>query len=140
MLDGMPSLADLFRPPSLGIAVAGAAFSGVALVGIGIASLASNHALFSAGIGAVLIGYGLVVCLGAWLGWRRHPLARGLIVAPAILHVATAISLMQGGDTAQTVGAAAALVVFLVTAAAGIWPTTHRALSRADQPPGPESR
>lgn len=140
MLDPMPPLGDLFRPPSLGIAVVGAAVSGLALVGIGIASLASNHAMFSAGIGAVLIGYGLVVLLGAWLGWRRHPLARGLIVAPAILHIATAVSLIQGGDTAQTVGAVSALVVFLATAVAGIWPATHRALSRVDQPPEPESR
>lgn len=116
------------RPVSLWIAVLGAAVAGVVFVGFGIASLASNHQLFSAGIGAMLIGYGLLVSLGAYLGWRRNPLARGLIVAPALLHVAIAFNLLQGGDVPQRVGAGIALAVSAATVVAAVLPSTRAAL------------
>lgn len=134
MLRRMHRLRDLFRPPSLGIAVVGSTVAGLVVIGIGIASLFANHAAFSAGIGAVLVGYGLLVLLGPFFGIRRSPIARALIVAPALLHTATAVSLLQGGDVPQTVGAAIALVVFLVTIVAAVLPATRAALSGAGQP------
>ena len=108
----------------------GAAVAGLGIVGVGVGSIAAAHAAFSLGIGAVLIGYGLLVLFGAWLGARRNPWARGLIVAPALLHIATAASLMQSADTSQVVGAAAALVLLVATVVAAVLPSTHRALSR----------
>lgn len=128
----MRHLSHLFTPPSLGVAVLGAALSGVAIVGVGVASIASAHAAFSLGIGAVLIGYGLLVLLGAWLGVRRSPWARGLIVAPALLHIATAASLMQSDDTPQVVGAAALMVMLVATVVAAVLPSTRAALSRPE--------
>ena len=127
----MRPLSHLFQPPSLGVAVLGAALSGVAVVGVGIASVASAHAGFSLGIGAVLIGYGLLVLFGAWLGVRRSPWARGLIVAPALLHIATAASLMQSDDTPQVVGAAALMALLLATVVAAVLPSTRAALTRS---------
>lgn len=118
----------LFDPPALGVAVLGAALSGIGIVGLGVASVVDARAGFSVGIGAVLIGYGLLVLLGAWLGYRRSPWARGLIVAPALLHIATAVSLLQSDDTPQVIGAAVALVVLLATAVSAVLPSTSRAL------------
>ena len=127
----MSDLTRLFEPPSLGVAVLGATISGVAVVGVGIASIADARAGFSIGIGAMLIGYGLLVLLGAWLGLRRSPWARGLIVAPALLHIATAISLLSSDDTPQVAGAAVALVLLVATVVAAVLPATRRVLMGA---------
>lgn len=118
----------LFEPPSLGIAVLGATLSGVGIVGVGIASIASANAGFSLGIGAVLIAYGALVLFGAWLGFRRNSWARGMIVAPALLHIATAVSFLQSSDTPQVIGAAVALVLLLGTVVAAVLPSTREAL------------
>ncbi len=125
----MRHLSHLFEPPSLGIAILGAALSGFGLIGVGVGSIAAANAGFSAGIGAVLIGYGLVVLLGAWLGLRRSPWARGMIVAPGLLHIATAVSLLQSDDTPQVVGAAVALVLLVATVVAAVLPATRAALT-----------
>lgn len=124
----MSDLPRLFEPPSLGVAVLGATISGLGIVGVGAASIADARAGFSIGIGAVLIGYGLLVLAGAWLGLRRNPWARGLIVAPALLHIATAVSLLSSDDTPQVAGAAVALVLLVVTVVAAILPATRHAL------------
>ncbi|MDO5737025.1 MAG: hypothetical protein Q4P15_11180 [Propionibacteriaceae bacterium] len=124
----MRHLAELFEPPSLGLAVLGTAVSGVAIVGVGIGSIASANAGFSVGIGLVLMGYGILVLFGAWLGFRRNPWARGLIVAPALLHIATAVSLLQSDDTPQVAGAVVALIILVVTVVAAVLPSTREAL------------
>lgn len=124
----MDRLTRLFDPPALGVAVLGAALSGFGIVGVGIGSIIGAHASFSVGIGAILIGYGALVLLGAWLGVRRSPWARGLIVAPALLHIATAVSLLQSDDTPQVIGATAALVVLVATVVAAVLPSTAAAL------------
>lgn len=116
------------HPLSLWVALIGAGLTGLVAVGFGVASVASDHALFSWGIGVFLILYGAFVCLGAWLAWKRSSLARGLIVAPALLHIAIAISLLTGGDVMQKVGAGVALVVFLATLVAAVLPSTREAL------------
>ncbi|GAB3814245.1 hypothetical protein GCM10028820_09890 [Tessaracoccus terricola] len=113
---------------SLWVALVCAGLAGLVIVGFGVASVASDHAVFSWGIGLFLIVYGAFVCLGAWLGWKRNSLARGLIVAPALLHIAIAINLLTGGDTAQKVGAGIAIVVFVVTLVAAVLPSTREAL------------
>lgn len=116
------------HPVSLWVALVCAGLAGLVIVGFGVASVASDHAVFSWGIGLFLIVYGAFVCLGAWLGWKRNSLARGLIVAPALLHIAIAINLLTGGDTAQKVGAGIAIVVFVVTLVAAVLPSTREAL------------
>ncbi len=124
----MGHLAQLFRPPSLGLAVVGATLSGCGIIGVGIGSIAAAHAGFSLGIGAVLIVYGALVLLGAYLGLRRSAWARGMIVAPALLHIATAVSLLGSDDTPQSVGSVAAIFLFVATVVAAVLPSTHRAL------------
>ena len=121
-------------PTSLLVAVAGTALSSLALVGIAVAVLATRLAVFSAGIAVVLLLYGALVGLGAWLGWRRQPLARGLIVAPALLHLATAVSLAQGSDPAQRAWAVVAAIVFSGIVVAAVLPSTRRALEGPSTP------
>lgn len=133
----MDRLAQLFDPPALGVAVLGAALSGIAVVGVGVASIVDARAGFSLGIGAVLIGYGLVVLLGAWLGYQRSPWARGLIVAPALLHIATAVSFLQSDDTPQVIGSAVGLLLLLATVVAAVLPSTSRALGGHAAPDKP---
>lgn len=122
-------MSHVFQPPALGIAVLGAAFSGFGIVGVGIGSIAAANAGFSLGIGAVLIGYGALVLFGAWLGVRRNSWARGMIVAPALLHIATAVSFLQSDDTPQVIGASLALVLLVATVVAAVLPSTRQALS-----------
>lgn len=128
---------DLFRPVSLGIAVIGTALSSLAVIGIGVASIAARFATFGIGIGIMLIVYGVLVGLGAWLGLKRIALARGLMVAPALLHLASAISLVGGGDTPQRIGAGIAAACFAVIVVAALLPGTRLALSSVDQHPDP---
>lgn len=113
-------------PQCVWIAVGGAGLSALAAVGFGIASLASGHGTFSVGIGIMLVAYGLILAFGAWLGWRRHPLARGLIVAPALLNLATALSLLQTDDPAQRVGAVMAAALLAATILAAVLPCKQR--------------
>lgn len=125
----MGTLSHVFRPPALGVAVLGAAVSGLGIVGVGIGSMAARNAGFSLGIGAVLIGYGALVLFGAWLGLRRNSWARGMIVAPALLHIATAVSFLQSDDTPQVIGASVALALLVATVVAAVLPSTRQALS-----------
>ena len=124
----MGHTSHLFQARSLGVAVLGATLSGVAIVGVGIGSMASANAGFSLGIGAVLIGYGALVLCGAWLGLRRSRWARGMIVAPALLHIATAVSFMGSEDVPLRIGATVALVLLVVTVVAAVLPSTREAL------------
>ena len=119
---------DHSLPVSLWVAVSGAALSSAAVVVVGVVSMFSGHSTFSGGIGLMLIAYGLVIALGAWLGWRRHALARGLIVAPALLNLATCISLLSAGDLAQSVGAAIGACLFAATVVAVLLPASRAAL------------
>lgn len=129
---------SLFQPPSLGIAVLGTGLAAAALLGIAIASIAARFATFGVGIGIVLLIYGALVGLGAWLGYARVGIARGLMVAPALLHLAVCWSLATAGDMAQTIGAIAVGMVVVVTLVAALWPATRHALSAGDQLPEPE--
>lgn len=110
------------------IAVIGSALEAAVILVFAIASIASNHAVFSWGVGAVLVGYAAFIGAGSWLGWRRHLLARGLIVAPALLNIIIAVSLLTAGDVPQSIGAAIAIVVLATTVIAAVLPSTHRAL------------
>lgn len=125
----MSFVSDLFKPVSLGVAVVGAAASSVAFIGIGIAAMATRGAVFGVGVGIMLIVYGLFVGMGAYLGFRRSGLARGLIVAPALLHLASCVSLAMAGDIPQLVGSVVAGLVFVVIVVAALLPATREALS-----------
>ena len=127
------SLSSVPTPRSLAVAVLGAAISGVALVVTGIATMAVRQAVISAGVGLMLVAYGVLVCLGAWAGHRRWSLARGLIVAPALLHILVAGSLFTAGDLKQDIVAALILLVSLVTLVAAVLPSTMRALGGRDE-------
>lgn len=116
------------RPVSLWVAVIGSALEAGVVLAFAIGSIASNHALFSWGVGAMLVGYALLIAAGSWLGWRKHLLARGLIVAPALLNIIIAISLITAGDVPQSIGAALAIAILLTTVVAAVLPSTHRAL------------
>lgn len=131
----MKSVVHLFRPAALGIAVTGTALSCLALVGMGVASIVSRWATFGWGIGIVLIIYGALVGAGAWLGARRVPLARGMMVAPALLHLATAGSLATSEDIPQRIGALVAAAFFVAIVVAALLPSTRKALSGGDPPP-----
>lgn len=124
----MGLLSHMFVPPSLGVAVVGAAVSGFGIIGVGIGSVAAANAIFSLGIGAVLLAYGALVLFGAYLGLRRNSWARGLIVAPALLHIATAVSFLQSEDVPQVIGASVALVLLVATVVAAVLPSTRQAL------------
>ncbi len=124
----MGLLTRVFQPPALGVAVVGAALSGFGIIGVGIGSMAVAHAGFSLGIGAVLILYGALVLFGAWLGLRRNSWARGMIVAPGLLHIATAVSFLQSDDMPQVIGASVALVALVATVVAAVLPSTRHAL------------
>ena len=118
------------RPRSLIIAATGTAVAGVFILLVALGSLLQPHAGFSLGIGAILIVYGAAVCAGAWLAWRRSPFSWGLVVAPGLLHTAVALSLLTAGDLPQAVGAGVALLLFLTTLVAALWPSTRVALRR----------
>lgn len=108
----------------------GAAISALALIAIGIASIVARGAVFGLGVGIMLIVYGLLVGAGAWLGWARSGLARGVIVAPALLHLATAISLAGGGDLPQLIGGVVAAAFFAVIIVAAVLPSTREVLGK----------
>lgn len=125
----MSFASDLFNPVSLGVAVVGSALSAIALMGIGIGAMVSRGAVFGVGVGIMLIVYGLFVGLGAYLGFRRSGLARGLIVAPALLHLASCASLALAGDVPQLVGSVVAGLCFAGIVIAALLPATREALS-----------
>ena len=130
----------LFRPPSLGIAVSGTALAAAVFIGIGAASIAARWATFGIGIGLMLIAYGALVGLGAYLGSRRHWIARGIMVSSSLIHLFVCGSLLTAHNTAQSIGAVIAGAVSLVTLVAAVWPTTRLALSSEDQRLGLEEQ
>ena len=136
----MHAFTSTFRPVGLGVAVTGTALSSLALIGMGMASIAARWAVFGWGIGIVLIVYGLLVGAGAWLGVRRWPFARGLMVAPALLHLATAVSLATSDDLPQRIGALVSAVVFAAIVVGAILPSTRKALSPDEPPPAKAAR
>lgn len=124
---GVYALRRLFDPFALGVSVSLTALAGLAFIGMGVGSFAVGQGSFSAGVGASLAIYGALVCALAWLGARRISWVQGLIVGSALLHTVSAFSLLQAGDTAQSVGAAAVGVVTLTTAVAAVLPSTRKA-------------
>lgn len=117
------------RPLSLWAAVVSAGIATLCIAALGIAAVVSSRfTLFGTGIGIMLLGYAALMGAGVWLGWRRHQLARGLLVAPALLNAAIAASLFEAGDTAQSIGAAVVIVVCLVTVVSAVLPSTRTAL------------
>ncbi|MFV0427998.1 MAG: hypothetical protein ACK5KO_01005 [Arachnia sp.] len=127
-------LASITAPVSLLVAVFGTAVSGLAICCVGVASIFSRGAVFGVGVGAMLIGYGALVCWGAWAGYRRRSWSLGLMLAPALLHLATAASLFTGGDTGQHLIAGIAGAVALVVVVASVMPATRSAVGRASGP------
>lgn len=117
------------RPISLWAAVVSAGIATLGIAALGVAAVVSSRfTLFGTGIGIMLLGYAALMGAGVWLGWRRHQLARGLLVAPALLNAAIAASLFEAGDTVQSIGAAIAIAICLATVVAAVLPSTRAAL------------
>lgn len=79
-------------PLFLRFAGLGTLLTGIAIIGVGIASLAQLHAGFSLGVGAMLLFYGGAVIVAGWFGYRERPGATGPMVAFALLHIASLLS------------------------------------------------
>lgn len=124
---------SLLDVPALAVSVAGTALTAVGLVVVGLGSVAAQWSRFGFGIGMVLVVYGVLVGAGAWLGMRRSRVGLGLMVAPALLHLAVAVDLGLHGDTPQRVGAWLAAALFVTILVAAFMPSTRRALSPDDQ-------
>ncbi|GAA1398152.1 hypothetical protein GCM10009599_28480 [Luteococcus peritonei] len=62
----------------------------------GIGSVAVRNGIFSAGIGAMLLVYAVLVAGIGWACLRRLPLADGAVVAAALLHLLVGVSTARG--------------------------------------------
>ncbi len=111
------------RPAPLVVAVVGAALAGTALVGLGVASLASGHGAFSGGVAAMLVAYGAGLAAAAWGLWRLSVLGRGPVVALSLIDVVAGYTFT---------GASPWLWLFVgvsaITVVASALPATSRAL------------
>ena len=65
-------------------------------MGVGVGVIAQMHGRFSIGVGSMLVLYGLLVTAIAWMGWKRHPLAFGLMVSATVLHILVVGSTANG--------------------------------------------
>lgn len=115
------------RPTALILASTGTIVTGAVFVAVGVASVAQGHGLLSAGVGAMLVLYGLGVCAIGWAAWRGHFWSLGALVASSLLHLAVAVSTAAGS---RSVGVAAVGLVALVVLVASLTTATRRALRR----------
>lgn len=90
---------------------------GVAVLAVAVGSLAQRHGVFSAGVGAMLVLYGLLLVILAGLALRGAGVVTGMLVAAAVLHVMVSVSLAVNGAPWLW----AALPVLLATVVAGVW-------------------
>lgn len=129
----------LFNPASLGVAIMGALLAAVILAGVGVAVVIAGGE-YSVRIGVMLIFYAVLVAAGAWLGLRRHWLAFGAIITPALIHLVASVDFVVHGDVTQRSVAAGMIALSLTTVVAVAWPTSRAELSPSGEPPQPESR
>ena len=94
---------SLLRRPLLAVAIILTALTGLAFVVSGIAALVANSRTFGLGVGAMLIGYGALLILIAWLVLRGRSWALGLIVASSLLHALAVGSFLTSQDRTQFV-------------------------------------
>ena len=94
---------SLLRRPLLAVAIILTALTGLAFVVSGIAALVANSRTFGLGVAAMLIGYGALLILIAWLVLRGRSWALGLIVASSLLHALAVGSFLTSQDRAQFV-------------------------------------
>lgn len=84
------------RPLQQIISSLGTILAGMAFVGVGIGSVVVRAALFSWGVGAMLVLYGGLLILVGWSAWRGYAFATGAMVATALLNTATVGSYATG--------------------------------------------
>ena len=77
--------------------------TGLAFVGVGVASVASNSGVFGIGVAAMLIGYGVGLGAIAWATARGHRWALGMIVASSLLHALAVGSFLTSQDRTQII-------------------------------------
>lgn len=89
---------------------------GLALVIVGVAVVAQLHGVFSIGVGAMLLLYGLLVAAIGSVALRGRTWATGPVVAAAVLHVLVVVAVAGNANPLWW----AALLPLLATVAAGV--------------------
>lgn len=125
------------RPWSLVIAAAATLLVGIALIAVAVAVMVTRMALFSLGVGVMLLIYGALVVLIGWAAWRRARLAFGPLVAGALLHLLVTLNLARGSLAPLFFGLA---VVPLATLVCAFLPDTRRALGWTALPKMPSDK
>lgn len=122
----------VLRRPLLAVPVILTALTGVAVIGIGIASFIANTRTFGQGVAGVLIGYGLLLLGIAWGVTRRWSWALGLVVASSLLHLMVMGSLLTTDDRAQLTGSIIVAPFVLATVATSVLAVGRHELGRVD--------
>lgn len=123
-------MSDVLRRPLLAVPVLLTAVAGLAIVGIGLGTVAANARTFGLGVAAVLVGYGLMLLLVAWAVTKRQHWALGLVVASSLLHLLVVGSFLTTADRAQFVGSLLVLPVVLATVVTAVLAVGRRELDR----------
>lgn len=87
------------------------------VLGVALATLLQRHGMFSAGVGVMLLLYGLLLAALAVLAVRGVTLVTGMVVAAGALHVMVAVSLALNGAPWLWAG----VPLPLMTVVAGVW-------------------
>lgn len=98
------------------LASGGTALAALVFLAAGIGSLAVRNGVFSAGIGAMLLVYGLIVLGVAWAAWRGQGWANGAMVASSLLHLLVGASTARGSHQPWMWAFAAVALVTLLAA------------------------
>ena len=124
---------EVLRRPLLAVSVVLTALTGLAAVGIGMATLVVNSRLFGAGIAAVLVVYGASLMLIAWLVLKRHAWALGIVVAASLLHLMVVGSFLTTTDRSQFVGSLVVAPFVLATVIASVLAVGRREMEGLDR-------
>ena len=124
---------EVLRRPLLAVSVVLTALTGLAAVGIGVATLVVNSRLFGAGIAAVLVVYGASLMLIAWLVLKRQAWALGIVVAASLLHLMVVGSFLTTTDRSQFVGSLVVAPFVLATVIASVLAVGRREMEGLDR-------
>lgn len=92
------------------LAALGSWLSALVIAGVAVAVMIIGHALFSAGVGVMLLVYAGILGLIGWAAARGVGWADGLLIASSLVHIAVVVTLVRSGAPAW-------FLVFLVLGA-----------------------
>lgn len=124
----------VLRSALITVCVSLTALTGLAVIGIGVASLVANSRTFGLGVGAMLAGYGALLLLIAWMTLRGHAWALGLIVASSLLHACAVGSFLTSQDRSQVIGMLIVAPFVLATLITSVLAVGRHELERAAAP------